>query len=321
MFLGFNLTFFPQFILGYLGMPRRYHAYPPEFQVLNVLSSAGASILAVAYLMPLFYLTWSLFRGAGAPANPWGSARASNGRRRRRRPASNFVGDADRDRGPPYAYPTSERGARCLTTIAPHADFQFSDARHQAETAIAGMWLFLATEVLFFGGLILAWMFCRHWQPAGFDAGARETVIVHSARSTSSCCSQQPVYSSGLAWIEARRPRGAWCSAAGSPLASASLFLVLKFFEWYIDIAEHLFPAGAFKLTGAEADGARMFWSFYFVATGLHAVHMIVGVGLLSLARVARAQGRLQPHSGTRRSRSSASTGASSISSGSCSIR
>ncbi len=73
MFLGFNLTFFPQYILGYLGMPRRYHSYPPEFQVLNVLSSAGATILAAAYLLPLFYLTYSIFRGARAPANPWGS--------------------------------------------------------------------------------------------------------------------------------------------------------------------------------------------------------------------------------------------------------
>src|SRR5581483_7009400 len=52
LFLGFNLTFFPQFILGYLGMPRRYYAYPPEFQVYNVLSTAGASILAVGYLLP-----------------------------------------------------------------------------------------------------------------------------------------------------------------------------------------------------------------------------------------------------------------------------
>src|SRR5205809_1982299 len=56
LFIGFNLTFFPQFILGYLGMPRRYHTYPPEFQVLNVLSTAGASILAVGYLLPMFYL-------------------------------------------------------------------------------------------------------------------------------------------------------------------------------------------------------------------------------------------------------------------------
>jgi cytochrome c oxidase subunit I len=71
MFIGFNLTFFPQYILGYLGMPRRYHAYAPEFQVLNVLSSAGASILAVAYLAPLGYLVWSLLYGPRAPANPW----------------------------------------------------------------------------------------------------------------------------------------------------------------------------------------------------------------------------------------------------------
>ena len=74
MFIGFNLTFFPQFILGYLGMPRRYHAYPPEFQVLNVLSSAGASILGVGYLLPLVYLTWSLRSRASRPApNPWGA--------------------------------------------------------------------------------------------------------------------------------------------------------------------------------------------------------------------------------------------------------
>ena len=68
IFLGFNLTFFPQFILGYLGMPRRYHAYPPEFQVLNVLSTAGASILAVGYLMPLIYFIWSLRYGTGGAA-------------------------------------------------------------------------------------------------------------------------------------------------------------------------------------------------------------------------------------------------------------
>jgi cytochrome c oxidase subunit 1 len=74
VFFGFNLTFFPQFLLGYQGMPRRYHAYPPEYTVLNVLSSAGASILAVGYLLPLVYLSWSLWRGARAQANPWHAA-------------------------------------------------------------------------------------------------------------------------------------------------------------------------------------------------------------------------------------------------------
>ena len=71
IFLGFNLTFFPQFVLGYLGMPRRYHAYPPEFQVLHVLSTAGASILAIGYLLPLIYLMLSLKNGPVAGPNPW----------------------------------------------------------------------------------------------------------------------------------------------------------------------------------------------------------------------------------------------------------
>ncbi|WP_245413540.1 cytochrome c oxidase subunit I [Mangrovicella endophytica] len=71
MFAGFNLTFFPQFILGNLGMPRRYYAYPPEFQVWHVLSSAGAVILAFAYLLPMAYLLWSLIWGKRAGDNPW----------------------------------------------------------------------------------------------------------------------------------------------------------------------------------------------------------------------------------------------------------
>jgi cytochrome c oxidase subunit 1 len=73
VFLGFNLTFFPQFILGYLGMPRRYHVYPPEFQVYNVLSSAGATILGLGYIIPFCYLMWSLKYGKKAGPNPWGA--------------------------------------------------------------------------------------------------------------------------------------------------------------------------------------------------------------------------------------------------------
>ncbi len=71
IFIGFNLTFFPQFLLGYLGMPRRYHVYPEEFQVLNVMSTAGASVLGFGYLMPMGYLLWSLRYGKPASDNPW----------------------------------------------------------------------------------------------------------------------------------------------------------------------------------------------------------------------------------------------------------
>ena len=73
VFVGFNLTFFPQFLLGYLGMPRRYYTYPEDFQVLNVMSSAGATVLGVGYLIPMIYLFWSLRYGKQADENPWGA--------------------------------------------------------------------------------------------------------------------------------------------------------------------------------------------------------------------------------------------------------
>jgi cytochrome c oxidase subunit 1 len=71
VFVGFNLTFFPQYLVGYWGMPRRYHVYAPEFQVLNVMSSAGASILGLGYLLPLLYLVWAARYGRPAGPNPW----------------------------------------------------------------------------------------------------------------------------------------------------------------------------------------------------------------------------------------------------------
>jgi cytochrome c oxidase subunit I len=71
MLVGFALTFLPQFVLGYHGMPRRYPYYPPEFQMLNIFSTAGASIQGFGYLMPIFYLTASLFFGKDAGPNPW----------------------------------------------------------------------------------------------------------------------------------------------------------------------------------------------------------------------------------------------------------
>ena len=73
VFVGFNLTFFPQFLVGYVGMPRRYHAYAPEFQVLNVLSTAGATVLAVGYILPMIYLAWAVKFGRKAGTNPWGA--------------------------------------------------------------------------------------------------------------------------------------------------------------------------------------------------------------------------------------------------------
>lgn len=73
VFAGFNATFFPQFILGWLGMPRRYHSYPEEWAVLNIMSSAGAFLLGGSFTFVIVYMIWSLFWGKKAPQNPWGA--------------------------------------------------------------------------------------------------------------------------------------------------------------------------------------------------------------------------------------------------------
>ncbi|MBX5490283.1 MAG: cytochrome c oxidase subunit I [Chloroflexi bacterium] len=106
VFLGFNLTFFPQYIMGYLGMPRRYHVYPAEFQVFHVLSTAGASILAVGYLLPLVYFLLSLWHGQQATANPWG-ATGLEWQTSSPPPPHNFV-DRPVVTSEPYNYPTRE---------------------------------------------------------------------------------------------------------------------------------------------------------------------------------------------------------------------
>ncbi len=106
VFVGFNLTFFPQFVLGYLGMPRRYHTYPDEFQVLNVMSSAGASILALGYIIPLVYLLWSLRYSPAAGPNPWGAI-GLEWQTPSPPPTENFV-ETPVVTQPAYAYDTQE---------------------------------------------------------------------------------------------------------------------------------------------------------------------------------------------------------------------
>ncbi len=144
------------------------------------------------------------------------------------------------------------------------------------------MWLFLATEVLFFGGLILSWIYSRHWNPIGFDAGARETELWIGTLNTAILITSSFMYAMGLAFIRAGNTRRlVQCLIV--TLALGVAFLVLKFgLEWRDDFAKHLFPAAAqFKITGPEAGGARLFYVFYFISTALHGLHMLIGVALL----------------------------------------
>jgi len=116
VFVGFNLTFFPQFVLGYLGMPRRYHEYPESWQVLNVLSTAGATILGAGYLLPIVYLVWSMRYGPRAEDDPW-DARGLEWRTGSPPPVHNF-GATPVVRGMPYHDPEEPATPRAAGEVA-----------------------------------------------------------------------------------------------------------------------------------------------------------------------------------------------------------
>jgi cytochrome c oxidase subunit 1 len=137
IFVGFNLTFFPQFILGYLGMPRRYHTYPPEFQMLNVLSSAGATILAVGYILPFIYLIWSMKYGKKAPPNPW-HATGLEWQTSSPPPTDNFAETPIVTRGP-YDYPAgrAQNDASLGLDMAPTRPLQDKETRRHGDKEIS----------------------------------------------------------------------------------------------------------------------------------------------------------------------------------------
>ncbi|WP_428486430.1 cytochrome c oxidase subunit 3 [Rhodopila sp.] len=172
--------------------------------------------------------------------------------------------------------------------VAAHIEFQYAGMEHQSETALSGMWLFLATEVLFFGGLFLLYMIYRQQYADAFIEASRHTELVIGSINTVLLVTSSAVFSWGLGRAQAGDNRRLfWACVAVVVLGSA--FLLLKGWEWHDDLDEHLFPGRGFSITGPNAGGAELFWFFYFVATGLHGVHMIVGVGLVAwLAWAAR---------------------------------
>ncbi|MGA7385582.1 MAG: cytochrome c oxidase subunit 3 [Methylocella sp.] len=143
------------------------------------------------------------------------------------------------------------------------------------------MWLFLATEVVFFGALFLSWIYSRHWNQSGFDAGARQTDLTIGTVNTVILVAGSFVYSAGVAFIEAGNTRRLiQCCAIAWLLGLA--FMILKFgVEWRDDFDKHLFPGPGFAINGALGGGARIFFVFYFFGTAIHGLHLMIGLVLV----------------------------------------
>lgn len=162
----------------------------------------------------------------------------------------------------------------------PRPEIQYATLTQQSETAQLGMWVFLATEVLFFGGIMLAYEVYRTNYPAAFAAAMAESVIVIGAINTAILLTSSFTMALAVQWTAAGLPR----RATGALVVTAALgvaFLVLKGLEYYIDYQDHVVPRLGFEIRGVPRGPAELFWLFYFYATGLHALHLTIGIVVL----------------------------------------
>ena len=185
-------------------------------------------------------------------------------------------------------------GASQDAAVAPHLELQYAGMQHQADAALSGMWLFLASEMLFFGGLFLLYLVYRAAHPAATAEASRHAELMIGTLNTVLLLTSSAVFSYGLGCARQGRNRAlSWASLATLGLGVA--FLLLKAYEWRQDFHQHLFPGPGFGLGGPDVGGAELFWCFYFIATGLHGLHMVVGIGLVGWIGWTARRGRYSP--------------------------
>ncbi|GAB6968197.1 cytochrome c oxidase subunit 3 family protein [Komagataeibacter kakiaceti JCM 25156] len=156
----------------------------------------------------------------------------------------------------------------------------YDTAGHRDETAVAGMWLFLASEVLLFGGLFLIVLVYSHTHAAGWVIGVRHTNLLIGCINTLLLITSSAIYTLAVEAARQGHDRRIIPAALGAA-GLGVVFLVLKGREWQLELTEHLFPGTGFAISGPDAGGAQLFYSFYFMSTALHGLHMLVGIGLI----------------------------------------
>jgi cytochrome c oxidase subunit 3 len=157
---------------------------------------------------------------------------------------------------------------------------QFVDMRQQQDVAQLGIWVFLATEVLFFGGLILAYCVYRSTYPTGFAEAAHHTKIIIGTANTAILLTSSFLVAWAVTITRLREARFAALLLWAAALLGL-VFIALKGVEYAMEYREHLLPGLGFDFPGMHAHAAHLFFSFYIVATALHAVH--VGIGIVAL--------------------------------------
>ncbi|HEY3699983.1 MAG TPA: cytochrome c oxidase subunit 3 [Spongiibacteraceae bacterium] len=163
----------------------------------------------------------------------------------------------------------------------------FDDAAQREHAAVLGLWIFLISELMFFGPLFLGYVYGRVQWSAGFAAASRATDIELGSINTAILLTSSFTMAAAIALRELA-PRMARALLLATATCGA-VFLAIKGIEYHDDWRRHLFPAHAFYFDAAHAQAAQYFFWIYFAVTALHALHLLIGIGVVS-ALATRAQ-------------------------------
>jgi len=176
----------------------------------------------------------------------------------------------------------------------PALQHHFADLEQQRESATLGMWVFLITEIMFFGGLFTAYLIYRVGHPAAFQAASEHMLFWAGAINTAVLiCSSLMVVFAVHAAQTGHRKMIAWFLLAA--LLLGVVFLGIKGYEYHDHWVAHKVPGPSFTFDGPDPRAAELFFGLYFIMTGLHALHMVIGIALVSVVAYFAWQGRYTP--------------------------
>jgi cytochrome c oxidase subunit III len=168
---------------------------------------------------------------------------------------------------------------------------QFATLEQQAEVSTLGMWVFLVTEVLFFGGLFLVYTVYRTLYPAAFAAASHELDVVLGGINTAVLITSSLTMALAVRAAQHGERRTLLLFLLATMILGAA-FLGIKGLEYYHKFVEHHVPGAGFQFEKAHARHAQIFFSLYFMMTGLHALHMVAGIGVMAVMVVLAWRGR-----------------------------
>ncbi len=184
------------------------------------------------------------------------------------------------------------------TARTPPIAHQFDSREQQRDVSMLGMWVFLVTEILFFGGLFLTYTVYRYWYPDAFASASRELLVAAGTANTAILITSSLTMALAVRSAAIGSRTGQLIFIALT-MALGTAFLGVKAFEYYTEFVEHHVPGPGFVAAAGQANAAQIFFSLYFAMTGLHAAHMIIGISILAVMWVRALLGHFTPADAT----------------------